>query len=232
VIIGWVTWVIFLVKAQYFHLVSTSKLGLCTSPFLIQWGDVVNCLGGRSHRLGFSVRIKNVWICTYIAFLYLLIIVLVFIYIASLLGEVNTDRTSIQWISAASLSYSWGKSKCMKCLKYLPLKQKYTVFGKCRYGSNFIKNGNILNYLLKWKTRNILIAARIKIVSQMAATDYWSFISQQYCNCVDYNLHKWLRGEDDYKLLLAKDAHQKKLQTSWSIILHKEKSFIISDTPK
>jgi hypothetical protein len=229
---GWVTWVIFLARAQYFHFVSTSKLGRCTSPFLIQWGDVVHFLGGRSHRLGFSVRIKNVWICTYIAFIYLPIIVFVFIYIASFLGEVNTDRTSIEWIFAASLPYSSGKSKCMKCLKYLPLKQYYTVLGKCRYGSNLIKNGNILNYLLKWKPRNILIAARIKIVSQMAARDYWSFISQQYCSCVDYNLHKWLRGEDDYKLLLAKDSQEKQLQTRWSIILHKEKSFIISDTPK
>jgi len=66
----------------------------------------------------------------------------------------------------------------------------------------------------------------------MAATNCWSFTCQQYCNCVDYNLNKCLRGEDDYKLLLAKDAQQKQLQTSWSIILHKEKSFIISDTPK
>jgi len=67
--------------------------------------------------------------------------------IASLLGEVNTDRTSIQKISATSLSS--GKTKCMKCLKYLPLKQKYIVFWKRRYGSNFVKNGNMLNYLLK-----------------------------------------------------------------------------------
>lgn len=66
----------------------------------------------------------------------------------------------------------------------------------------------------------------------MAATDYWSFISQQYCSFVDYYLHKWLRVEDNYKLLLAKNAQQKQLQTIWSIILHKEKSFIISDTPK
>lgn len=160
---GWVTWVITLAGAQFFYFVSMSKLGLCTSLCLIQWGDVVHSLGGRSHRLGFSVRIKNVWICTYIAFLYLPSYHCACIYThCQFVGEVNTNRTSIQWISATSLSYSSGKSKCMKCLKYLPLKQKYTVFGECRCGSNFIKNGNVLNYLLKWKPRNILIAARIK----------------------------------------------------------------------
>lgn len=53
----------------------------------------------------------------------------------------------------------------------------------------------------------------------MAATDYWSFICQQYCSYADYNFHKWLRGKDDYKLLLAKDA-LKQLKTSWNIILH------------
>jgi hypothetical protein len=45
-------------------------------------------------------------------------------------------------------------------------------------------------------------------VSQMAVTDYWSIIYQQYCSCEDYNLYKWLIGEDDYRLLLGKDAWQ------------------------
>jgi hypothetical protein len=54
----------------------------------------------------------------------------------------------------------------------------------------------------------------------MAATDYWSFICEQYYSCADYNFHKWLRGKDDYKLLLAKDALKKQLQTSWNINLH------------
>jgi hypothetical protein len=152
---------------------------------------------GSVHTLHFSI------------YLLIIVLVLVFIHIASLLGEVNTDRTSMQWISATSLSYSSGNSKCIKCLKYLPLKQKYTVFRKCRYGSNLIKNGNMLNYVLKWKLRNILIAVRIKIISQMPATYYWCFICQQYCSCVDSNLHKWLREEDDYKLFLAKGCMTK-----------------------
>jgi len=71
VIMEWVTWVIFLAGAQFFHFVSRSKLGLCTNPSFIQWGDLVHDLGGRSHTLGFIVRFKNVWICTYIAFRYL-----------------------------------------------------------------------------------------------------------------------------------------------------------------
>lgn len=69
-------------------------------------------------------------------------------------------------------------------------------------------------------------------MSQMAVTDYWSIIYQQYSHCVDYNLYKWLIGKDDYRLLLGKDAWQKQLQTRWNIILHKEKPFIISDTSK